>query len=404
MNKTTSLIRKPGYLRVFGINPQKQEYIPYEQLYLYPSLRRKLIYQGFQNGLSCACLPYNDVMIVLGDDLSFKVPPTGHDYFCTCYRHQIQRFIQNSQLLAVADKAPMIKTDARWGKRARNKNHLYSFDSFGTTLRSSYISFIDLVGAAAVLSYNKRMARLKETWRAPTAEEIVSDLLLEMSGITLINNAKVPQTINLGAALYNPWDKEAYHVSFVVGRLARSAVAGKVGKTTTLYIETLNNDFTLETTFPTKVSVDTLEWTSLMNQSDPLTPRDYSDHYVAALVINKEVRLPGQGSYDSLTHSFYGSEGSSFLIRKAQLLAVMQLSKYGMPCRSTTREKEISEAYMDLHLICSKRLLPLPGCPEDLLPAFVIENDAGPSRVLFYRSDTAGFTPDLSLYSVSFID
>ena len=397
---SSPIIKKPGYARFSS--PNNAEYVSFEKLFLYPSVRRTLLFRSGQNAiLSCGCSVDKRLPVTIKDDLSVDMPPGGHDYACSAYRRKIKGIILSGQLHAFSSPSPAVNVSFRWGKGARNKKHLYLFNGLESALQKGPIDFPGLAGTAASMAYNKRIQRLSGSLQVPGPESIISDLLIELSGCRLYNSGRNPQELDIGRSIFIPWQKEPCRVSFIAGRLLRSEISrGK--KNTSLYIETVGRDLSPDAAGPYRISVDTAEWSELLGISDPLSPQRFENMYVMGIVVNKTVSLSGRGTYDSVTHSFYGGEGRSFTIRKAQQLILIEMSKYGLPCKAGSPERGISESYADLGLLCLKPLLPLPGCPTNIVPALLIENDRGPARAFFYKSDgDPGLDP--GLFSVSYI-
>lgn len=380
-------MKKPGYAAVCGNEGLgKTSYYSYEELYLYPSVRKGILFSlSVDPGLRacCACSARTDLPLRIRDDLSVTETVEGHDPSCSAYRKRLKDAITSGYLWKMCCRPKALDVSFSWGKGARNKIKGAFYPGTAAGLIGTALPDLSLfAGTVATMSYNKNIRRLLSSGNVPAPADVISSLMMEFSRYTV--KSKSGKELPLSSSFYVPWGKDVWGVSFVVGRLLRSELVGRSEKFVALSVETV-----LPSTFaadrrPSRFTVDSELWRGLMGLShiEMYMPGEFEGKgiYLVGICANVEVKVRSAGVYDSFTRSSYGAEDRSFLAKRLQTFSLLRLNDYGMPCANDA-EKRISESYTCAGYTCSKRLLPLP---DSSLPAFVVENDRGTARAVNY--------------------
>ena len=380
-------IKKPGYAVLCDCaDAGSAAYYSYESLYLYPPVRKGILYSTSVNPgarIRCACSTQTGSWLRIRDDLSIEESAPGHDFYCASYRQRLKTLISSGYLRKMCCGPKELRVSFSWGKGARNKIKGAIYPGTPTGLYDTAAPDLSLfAGTVATMAYNKNAPRLMAVGKRPSPTDVISSLMMEFSRYTIRTGAG--RELPLSSSFYVPWAKKVWGVSFVVGRLLRSELVGRSEKFVVLSVDTvLPSTFTADAR-PSRFSIDSGLWAELMGLSPTqmYTPGMFEDKgiYIVGVCATVEVKIRGAGTYDSFTHSSYGAEEKTFLTKRLQTFSLLRLNAYGMPCANDD-EAKISERYMDAGYICSKRLLPLP---DSSVPAFVVESNRGQSMTVQY--------------------
>ena len=379
-------IKKPGYAVLYDLDEiNRPAYYSYESLYLYPPVRKGLLYSLSINPgsrIRCACSAKDGAAVQIRDGLAIEESADGHDSSCVSYRQNLQSIISSGYLGKMCRSPRALNVSFSWGKGARNKNKGAIYPGTTAGMLKTVAPDLSLfAGTVATMAYNKNAPRLLSAKRRPSAADLISSLMMEFSRYTV--RSRAGKELPLSSSFYVPWAKEPWGVSFVVGRLLRSELVGRTEKFVALSVDTVLPSTFAADARPSRFTVDSALWSELMGLSpiEIYRPGEFENAglYLVGICAAVVVKIRNNGVYDSYSHS-YVAEEKTFIAKRLQTFALLRLNAYGMPCGNAA-EMKISESYMSAGYVCSKRLLPLP---DSSVPAFVVENDRGQSMAVNY--------------------